>query len=89
VTVRWSQRALSDAAGIYAYIAADNEDSAAQVADRLYAAGEGLARFPLIGRPSRFVGRRELVVDQYVLTYAIRLREVHVLAIEHGARRRA
>lgn len=88
MTVRWSRRALSDAAGIYAHIAADNEDAAARVVDRLYDAGEGLARSPLLGRPSRFVGRRELVVDHYVLTYAIRGREAHVLAIEHGARRK-
>ena len=88
MTVRWSRRAFSDVAGIYSYIAADNGDAAARVVDRLYAAGEGLAGFPLMGRASRFAGRRELVVESYVLTYSIRRSEVHILAVEHGARRR-
>jgi toxin ParE1/3/4 len=86
--VRWSRRALADVAGIYAYISADNEDAADRAADRLYAAGENLERFPLMGRASRFAGRRELVVDHYVLAYSIRRSEVHILAVEHGARRR-
>ena len=88
MTVRWSRRALSDAAGIYAYVAADNAEAAARVAGRLYAAGENLGRFPLAGRASRFAGRRELSVDQYVLTYSIRRGEVHILALEHSARRK-
>lgn len=86
--VRWSRRALSDIAGIYAYIAADSAESAAGMADRLFAAGEGLARFPQMGRPGRLAGRRELVVDRHVLTYSIRRDEVHILAVEHGAQRR-
>ena len=86
--VRWSRRALSDVAGIYADIAADNAEAAARMADRLLTAGEGLARFPQIGRPGRLAGRRELVVDRHVLTYSVRRGEVHILAVEHGAQRR-
>jgi toxin ParE1/3/4 len=86
--VRWSRRALSDVAGIYAYIAADNPDAAARAADRLFAGGESLAQFPQLGRPGRFAGRRELALDHYVLTYAVRRGEVHILAVEHGARRK-
>jgi len=88
VIVRWSRRALSDVAGIYAWIAAEDEGAAVRVVDRLYVAGEGLVHFPFRGRASRFAGRRELVVDQYVLTYTIRRSEVQILAVEHGARRR-
>jgi toxin ParE1/3/4 len=88
VKVRWSRRALSDVAGIYAYIAADNAEAAVVMADRLFAAGEGLVRFPQMGRPARLAGRRELVVDRHVLIYSVRRGEVQILAVEHGAQRR-
>jgi plasmid stabilization system protein ParE len=88
VRVRWSRRALSDIAGIFAYIAVDGAEAASGMADRLLAAGEGLARFPQIGRPGRLAGRRELVVDRHVLTYSVRRGEVHILAVEHGAQRK-
>jgi addiction module RelE/StbE family toxin len=87
--VRWSRRALSDAAAIYAYFAAENSDAAGRVADRLLAGGESLSQFPHLGRPSRFAGRRELIVDPFILTYTVRRGEVHILAVEHGARRKA
>ena len=86
--VRWSRRALSDIAGIYAYIAADNAEAAVGAADRIFAGGEGLVRFPQMGRPGRLAGRRELVVDRHVLIYSVRRGEVHILAVEHGAQRR-
>ena len=86
--VRWSRRALSGIAAIYAYTAADNPDAALRVADRLFAGGESLAQFPQLGRPGRFAGRRELVLDHYIVTYAVRRSEIHILAVEHGARRR-
>jgi toxin ParE1/3/4 len=88
VKVRWARRALSDVAGIYAYIAADNPEAAARVADHLLAAGEGLSRFPQLGRPGRLAGRRELVVDRHILIYSVRRGEVHIVAVEHGAQRR-
>jgi toxin ParE1/3/4 len=88
VKVRWSRRALSDIAGIYAYIAADNVEAALRAADRLYAAGESLGQFPHTGRAGKLAGRRELVVDPHVLTYAVRRGEVHILMVEHGAQRR-
>jgi toxin ParE1/3/4 len=88
MTVRWSRRALSDIAGVFAYIATDNSPAAERVADRLYAAGESLARFPERGRPARLTGRRELVVEQYIITYRVRRGEVFILAVEHGAQRR-
>jgi toxin ParE1/3/4 len=88
VTVTWAARALSDLAGIYTYIAADNAEAAARAIDRLIATAGSLASFPHLGRPSRFAGRRELVVEQYVVTYRIHRDEIRILAVEHGARRR-
>ena len=88
LTVRWSQRAQSDLADVFAYIAAENEAAAGRVVERLYAAGQSLAMFPQRGRPARLAGRRELVVDRYVITYRVRRDEVLILAVEHGAQRK-
>ena len=87
--VRWSRRAETDLAGIFAYIAADSEKSAARMVDGLYVAGESLVQFPHRGRPARLSGRRELVVDANVITYRVKGDEVLILAVEHGARRKA
>lgn len=54
------------------YVAALNDEAASRVADGVMAAAGNLARFPQIGRSSRLGGRRELVVDQYVLVYRLR-----------------
>ena len=88
MTVRWSDPAVADLAGVFAYLSADNADAATRVTDRLYAAAEALGRFPNLGRPGRTTGRRELVVDQYVITYRVRRDAVEVVRIEHGTRRR-
>jgi addiction module RelE/StbE family toxin len=88
VTVKWSRRALSDVAGIYAYVAADNEAAAVRMADRLYAAGGSLANLPQRGRPGRITGYRELVVDSYILTYRVFREEVRIVSVSHGAQRR-
>ena len=89
MTVRWARRAQADLAEIFAYIASDDEDAAGRVVDRLYASGQSLLQFPQRGRPARLAGRRELVVDRYVITYRVRRDEVLILAIEHGAQRNA
>ncbi len=88
MTVTWSSRALSDAAAIYAYIAADDPEAAARITGRLFAATETLGRFPELGRPSRSAGRRELVVGRYVIVYRLRRADIWIVAVEHGARRR-
>ncbi len=88
MTVRWARRAQSDLADVFAYLAAANAEAADRVVDQLYAAGQSLAQFPQRGRPARLVGRRELVVDPYLITYRVRRDEVLILAIEHGAQRR-
>jgi toxin ParE1/3/4 len=61
--------------------------AAGRVVDHLYAAGQSLAQFPQRGRSARLAGRRELMVDRYVITYRVRRDEVLILAIEHGAQR--
>jgi plasmid stabilization system protein ParE len=42
----------------------------------------------MLGRPSEMRNRRELVVDQYVITYQVRRERIWIVSIEHGAQRR-
>lgn len=86
--VRWSNRALRDVAEIYDYIAADNEEAAVRVSDRLFETVERLAVMPRLGRASELRHRRELIVDQYIVVYAIHRDEVLIHTVRHGARRR-
>ena len=75
-------------ADFFAYVAAQSDEAASRIVDRIMAAAGNLTRFPQIGRPSRLAGRRELVVDHYVLLYRLRRDEIQIVAIEHGATRR-
>src|SRR5436305_14017386 len=87
MTVRWSDRALRDVAGIFDYIAADNEDAALRVSDRIFEAANQLAVMPRLGRSSQFRRRRELIVDPYIIWYSIHRNEVLIHSVRHGARR--
>jgi toxin ParE1/3/4 len=85
--VRWAARALADIAGIFAYVASDNEAAAGRGADRLMGVGYELGEHPRLGRPGRQPGTRELVIGKYVLVYRLSA-EVTVLAVVQGARRK-
>lgn len=86
MSVRWTQPALGDIAGVFAYIARDNEEAAVRVVDELMAAGAGLALHPRMGRPGRVRGTRELVVGRYVLVYRMR-DELIIVRVIRGATR--
>ena len=88
MTVRWSDRALRDLAEIFDYIAADNQQAALAVGDRIFEAAERLAVMPRLGRASELRRRRELMVGQYIILYAIHRDEVLIQTVRHGARRR-
>jgi toxin ParE1/3/4 len=89
VNVRWTQPALGDIAGVFAYIARDNEAAAIRVVDELMAAGAGLEFHPRLGRPGRVRGTRELVVGRYVLVYRVQAQdELVIVRVVHGARRK-
>ena len=88
MTIRWSSRALSDLAGVFVYLLPYSEAAAGRTVDRLTSAAGNLTRHPHLGRPGRLAGRRELVVDQYVVVYRLRRDEVYILTVEHGAQRR-
>ena len=85
--IEWSPRALRALFDICDYIAADSPEAAARVLFRIRAAVNLLMTQPLLGRAAETRGRRELVIDQYVVTYRITRNTVRILTIEHGARR--
>ena len=87
MNVYWTRLALGDIAGVFAYIARDNEAAAITVVDEIMAAGAGSELHPRLGRPGRMRGTRELVVGKYVLVYRM-ADNVEILRVIHGARRK-
>jgi toxin ParE1/3/4 len=90
--VVWSEAALDDADGLFAYIAADNPVAAHNVLDRIESAAEGLGRRPS-GRRGRVQGSYEKSVIglPYIIAYAIKLlpsgtEQVVILRVIHTAR---
>ena len=88
MTVHWSDRALRDMAEIFDYIAAENEQAALGLSDRIFSAAEHLTIMPRLGRASELRRRRELIVDQYRVVYAIHRDQVFIHTVRHGARAR-
>jgi plasmid stabilization system protein ParE len=86
--VDWSPRAVRALFDVYDYIAADSSEAAARVVDRIRAAVHLLRGQPMLGRVSAMRNRRELVVDQYVITYQAKRDRIQILTLEHGTRRR-
>lgn len=87
--VFWTRRALQDVEEILSFIAADNPQSAADVADRiLQVVQDVLAAQPMIGRPGRVAGTREYVVQpSYILAYRVIGDSIDILTFRHSARR--
>jgi toxin ParE1/3/4 len=85
MTVRISDRALRQIANIYAYIAADNGEAAARVAQRIIDAVHALTVHPQLGRSGRIAGVREMVVDRFVIFYRVKREEILIVNVLHGA----
>ena len=87
--VVWTGPALASLETIRLYIGALSPLAAQRMALRLLAAGTSLAEHPERGRAIGG-GRRELVtVPPYLIRYWIKGATVEILAVRHGARRRA
>ena len=88
MTVWWMPSAETDLDQIELYIAADNPEAAAAVAERILEATAVLERFPLAGRAGRVEGTREIVVTgtPYIIAYAVRRDQIVILAVVHGSR---
>jgi toxin ParE1/3/4 len=87
--IRWSVRAARDLTSIRDYIAKENPNAAARVAEALLEATVQLERFPQSGRPGRIAGTRELVVPglPYILFYRIVEDVILIAAVHHTSRK--
>ncbi len=85
--VRWDPKALERLQAEGEYIAQDSPAAAARVIARIFAATDGLAAHPLMGRQGRVTGTRELVIPRtsYIVAYRVRGDVVEVLALQHAA----
>ena len=85
----WLRRALQDYDDILNWL--DNHRSRAStlISQRIDRSVDDLLDFPLIGRPGRVPGTRELVVlrTPYIVAYRIAGHDIEILAVLHGARR--
>ncbi len=87
VAVVWTRRALSDLVDIDEYIARFDPDAAADLALRLYSAGDSLSAFPNRGRRSDDGLRVLPAVPPYLIYYEASEDTVTILHIRHGRRR--
>lgn len=70
--LRWSRRALANAADIFDYVSNDNPDAARDLAIEIRSKAEMLRSHPFLGREI-VPGTRELVVRRrYLLSYRIK-----------------
>jgi toxin ParE1/3/4 len=85
--IRWAKLAVRDLERIHRYIAKDSPAAAGDVIQTLYDGCTALGTFPDRGRPSRTMGRRELVFSAlpYIAVYRIRLEAVEIIRIYHSA----
>ena len=85
--VVWATEALQDRIEIWDYIVADNPGAAVRMDDLFSDSASRLAEHPKLGRPSKVVGTRELVVhEHYRLVYEISNDTVYILTLIHTAR---
>lgn len=84
--IAWSRRAAAHLVAIRDYIEEDNPEAAERVARRIRDAVGRLAHQPLIGRPGRVRGTRELVITgtPYIAPYRIKRGVVEMIAVFHG-----
>lgn len=86
--LRYTSRAKSDLEEIHDYIAQENLQAARRVLVIVRKAGEGLLLNPLLGRPGRISGTRELSIGRFpfMLAYHVDANEVQILSVIHTAR---
>ena len=85
--IRWLNDAVDDLIEIRNYIANDNPNAAANVAERIKNGVNSLKEYPGMGRSGRVEGTRELVVSglPYIIPYRVKNNVIEVLRVLHGA----
>ncbi|MEW5774653.1 MAG: type II toxin-antitoxin system RelE/ParE family toxin [Thermodesulfobacteriota bacterium] len=86
---QWTPEALQDLDAIFAYIAADNPDAAAEVAEQVAEACGRLDVFPLLGRAGTASDTRELVLPRipYLVVYQLLDGVPSILRVLHAKMR--
>lgn len=87
--ISWLPRAVASLDNQIEYIAQQSPKSALMLGDRIRAAIESLRSHPLLARPGRVEGTRELVVTgtPFVVVYRVRDEAIVILRILHGKQR--
>lgn len=87
--VKWHRRARQDLREVRTYIAEDNPQAAAKVAQSILQAIERLPNNPGIGRPGRVMDTRELVIagTPYLVPYRVIGDVIVILRVLHGAQK--
>jgi addiction module RelE/StbE family toxin len=87
VKVVWTRQASADRAAIYEHIEAGNPHAALDLDERFAQRAAQLVAHPMIGRPGRVRGTRELVVQSnYVIIYDVEGETIRILRVLHVAR---
>ena len=86
--VHWTKRARRDVRQIVGYLSDVNPASAERLRQTLRTQASSLGVFPEMGRASRVLGVRELVIagTAYLMACRIAERGVEILRVRHGAR---
>ncbi|MBR8833991.1 MAG: type II toxin-antitoxin system RelE/ParE family toxin [Stigonema ocellatum SAG 48.90 = DSM 106950] len=87
--IKWLRKALRNVEQAHDYIARDNPAAAVRIVLKIQAAVAQLAESPLIGRPGRVEGTRELVIFQtpYIVIYRVKGKSVHIIRVLHSSRK--
>jgi len=87
--VKWTPQAIDDLDAICLFIARDSPQMASIFAERAFRAMDRVENYPRLGRVVPELGIediREIILGSYRLIYRIRLDEIQVVTVHHGAR---
>jgi addiction module RelE/StbE family toxin len=88
VRVEWTNTAIEHLVSIYEYVAHDSKPYAERLIDKLTRRSEQIAAFPLSGRmvpEYREESIREVIERPYRIIYRIKVDQIDILAVVHGA----
>lgn len=83
----WTRSARADRRSVFEFIGKDSVRAACKMESIFAEKAAVLIRFPMIGRPGRVVGTRELLAHRhYFLIYRIKGNTVQILRLLHTSR---
>ena len=86
--VRWTRTAIEHLASIYECIGRDSARYARRMVDRITSRSRQIGQFPRSGQmvpEYQDPDIREVLEGQFRVIYEVTVREIHVLAVIHGA----